>query len=133
MAVSATGTSPERKTIRPRRGPPSVSAVIELARLPDGNLDTAVAGFRGLVGSLHQRIAFSVRSDFNGRGIETHLDEDSEQGGGAGHPEFEIRLGGAHRIGVTNDEHFRERATLDRLEDLWQQRPRLFGELVRLE
>src|SRR5882672_9143217 len=105
-------------TIRPRRVAASVSALVELARLTDGNLHTAVARFGCLVGSLYQRIALSVRSHLNGCGVETYLDKYSEYGSRAGHAQVEVGLRCSHGVGMTNDQHLRDGALLDGLQDL---------------
>src|SRR4051812_5443674 len=117
MAVTTTGTSPHTKT-RPRRFGPSARAIIECAWSANRDLDTAVAGVRRLVRGFYQQNAFTVRSHFDRRRIEADLYQHRANGVRADQAEIDVGARRPHRIGVSDDEHFGDRALLDGTQNL---------------
>src|SRR5919108_2115694 len=95
-AVRMMGAIPQA-TRRRRAAPPFGSDRIT-AELPHTDLDAAIAGLRRVVGRLHERVAFTMRTDADQRRVEPGVDEQFPDGGRAFQSECGIGRGPAHRI-----------------------------------
>src|SRR6185295_7080210 len=129
MSVNRTGTTALSTNSRRRNGLRGLNT----AGLPDGDLDTPVAGLRRVVAGLDEQVGLAVRGHVDSGGRKAGLHQDAAYGVGAPQPEREVGLGLAHRIGMPDDDDFGHRERFHRVEDRRYERRRLVGQRIGFE